>query len=94
MLTFPSPPPNEVSGEPSALYDAAVKFVWPARVTALPVTRIRPPERNVMSEGSSLRPGRTGIVKAASPDGTLTIEIDGNHVGVGAFASERILVTA
>jgi DtxR family Mn-dependent transcriptional regulator len=45
-------------------------------------------------EGSSLRPGRTGVVTAASPDGTLTIEIDGNHVGVGAFASERILVTA
>jgi DtxR family Mn-dependent transcriptional regulator len=45
-------------------------------------------------EGSSLRPGITGIVKAASPDGTLTIEIDGNHVGVGSFASERILVTA
>lgn len=45
-------------------------------------------------EGSSLRPGRTGVVTAASPDGTLTIEIDGHHVGVGAFASERILVTA
>ncbi len=45
-------------------------------------------------EGSSLRPGRTGVVTAASPDGTLTIEIEGNHVGVGAFASERILVTA
>ena len=45
-------------------------------------------------EDSALRPGRTGIVKAASPDGTLTIEIEGNHVGVGSFASERILVTS
>lgn len=44
-------------------------------------------------EESSLRPGCTGIVTAASPDGTLTIEIDGRHVGVGAFASERIMVT-
>ncbi len=44
-------------------------------------------------EASSLRPGCTGIVTAASPDGTLTVEIDGRHVGVGAFASERILVT-
>ena len=44
-------------------------------------------------EESSLRPGCTGVVTAASPDGTLTIEIDGRHVGVGAFASERILVT-
>jgi DtxR family Mn-dependent transcriptional regulator len=45
-------------------------------------------------EDSALRPGGIGVVKAASPDGTLTIEIEGNHVGVGPFASERILVTA
>jgi DtxR family Mn-dependent transcriptional regulator len=45
-------------------------------------------------EASSIRPGRTGTVTAASPDGTLTVEIEGRHVGVGAFASERILVTA
>ncbi len=45
-------------------------------------------------EQSSLRPGCTGVVTAASPDGTLTIEIDGRHVGVGAFASERILVAS
>jgi len=45
-------------------------------------------------EDSSLRPGCSGVVTAASPDGTLTVEIDGRHVGVGAFASERILVTS
>ena len=44
-------------------------------------------------EESSLRPGCSGVVTAASPDGTLTVEIDGRHVGVGAFASERIMVT-
>ena len=44
-------------------------------------------------EESSLRPGCSGVVTATSPDGTLTIEIDGRHVGVGAFASERIMVT-
>jgi len=44
-------------------------------------------------ERSSILPGREGTITAASPDGTLTIEIDGRHVGVGAFASERILVT-
>jgi DtxR family Mn-dependent transcriptional regulator len=44
-------------------------------------------------EASSLRPGCSGVVTAASPDGTLTVEIDGRHVGVGPFASERILVT-
>jgi DtxR family Mn-dependent transcriptional regulator len=44
-------------------------------------------------ERSSLQPGRSGVVTAASPDGTTTVEIDGRHVGVGAFASSRILVT-
>ena len=45
-------------------------------------------------EDASIQPGRCGIVTATSPDGTLTIEIEGRHIGVGAFASERILVTA
>ena len=45
-------------------------------------------------EESSIQPGNVGTVTAASPDGTLTVEIDGRHVGVGSFASERILVTA
>jgi len=45
-------------------------------------------------EQSSLRPGCSGVVTGSSPDGTLTVEIDGRHVGVGAFASERIMVTS
>ena len=44
-------------------------------------------------EESSIQPGEHGTVTASSPDGTVTIEIDGRHVGVGSFASERILVT-
>jgi DtxR family Mn-dependent transcriptional regulator len=43
-------------------------------------------------ETSSLQPGRRGVVTAASPDGTTTVEIDGKHVGIGSFASTRILV--
>ncbi len=45
-------------------------------------------------EGSQILPGRHGFIRAASPDGTITVEIDGHHVGVGSFASTRILVTA
>ncbi len=44
-------------------------------------------------ESSSLVPGRNGTVTAASPDGTTTVEIDGKYVGIGQFASTRILVT-
>lgn len=44
-------------------------------------------------EGAAIVPGNTGKVTAQSPDGTTTIEINGAHVGVGEFASSRILVT-
>ena len=44
-------------------------------------------------EQSSLVPGRNGTVTAASPDGTTTVEIGGRAVGIGTFASERILVS-
>jgi DtxR family transcriptional regulator, Mn-dependent transcriptional regulator len=45
-------------------------------------------------EESSLLPGHDGTITASSPDGTTTVEIEGNRVGIGAFASGRILVTA
>jgi DtxR family transcriptional regulator, Mn-dependent transcriptional regulator len=45
-------------------------------------------------EASAIQPGRSGVITAASPDGTMTIEIEGHHVGVGSFASNRILVEA
>lgn len=43
-------------------------------------------------EGAAILPGHRGSVTASSPDGTTTVEIDGHHVGVGSFASSRILV--
>jgi len=44
-------------------------------------------------EDASIRPGRSGQVTATSPDGTVTVEIGGVRVGIGSFASARILVT-
>jgi len=44
-------------------------------------------------EVSDVLPGRTGTITASSPDGTTTVVIDGHHVGIGAFAAARILVT-
>lgn len=43
-------------------------------------------------EASDVLPGRSGTITAASPDGTLTVEIEGRHIGLGSFASARILV--
>jgi DtxR family Mn-dependent transcriptional regulator len=45
-------------------------------------------------EDATVQPGHSGTVTAVSPDGTLTVEIDGRHVGIGAFAADRILVDA
>lgn len=44
-------------------------------------------------EGHDVVPGRSGTLTAASPDGTTTVEIEGRHIGIGSFASQRILVT-
>ena len=44
-------------------------------------------------EQAEVLPGRHGTITAMSPDGTMTVAIDGRHVGIGAFASARILVT-
>lgn len=45
-------------------------------------------------EASSILPGHAGVLSSTSPDGTITIEIEGRYVGVGPFASNRILVIA
>jgi DtxR family transcriptional regulator, Mn-dependent transcriptional regulator len=62
------------------------------------VTRI--PEELEFADGmldflqdSNLLPGRIGRVLTASPDGTVTVEVDGAQVGIGPFASARILVS-
>ena len=44
-------------------------------------------------EEAGVMPGRTGTITAASPDGTRTVDIDGHTVGIGAFASERIVIS-
>ena len=45
-------------------------------------------------EEASIQPGISGLVTAIAPDGTTTVEIEGATVGVGTFASARILVSA
>jgi DtxR family Mn-dependent transcriptional regulator len=45
-------------------------------------------------EDNSILPGRSGVLTAASPDGTVTVKIAERTIGIGAFAGARILVTA
>ena len=90
---------NPIPGSHYEAPDAAV------RLAELPVgarfTVRRIPEELEFTPGllqflekSAIQPGHEGLITATSPDGTMTIEIGGAHVGVGAFATARILVTA
>ena len=45
-------------------------------------------------EANTVVPGRSGVLTAASPDGSVTVSIDERVVGLGTFASSRILVLA
>jgi len=45
-------------------------------------------------EASSITPGSEGTVTAMSPDGSATVQIGGAAIGVGGFATARILVSA
>lgn len=43
---------------------------------------------------ASIQPGRSGSVRSTTDDGSMKVEIEGRVIGVSAFASARILVTA
>jgi DtxR family transcriptional regulator, Mn-dependent transcriptional regulator len=45
-------------------------------------------------ESNAIVPGESGVLTAASPDGTVTVQIGERVVGIGAFAGSRILVNA
>ena len=64
---------------------------------AFTVTRI--PEELEFTDGvldfleeNTVVPGRNGVLTASSPDGSVTVNIDERVVGLGTFASSRILV--
>lgn len=44
-------------------------------------------------EQNSIQPGVDGTITSLSPDGTITVEIEGRHVGISEFVAARILVT-
>jgi DtxR family Mn-dependent transcriptional regulator len=45
-------------------------------------------------QDNAILPGRSGVLTAASPDGTVTVKIEDRTVGIGAFAGARILVAS
>jgi len=74
-----------------ALADLPVGAVF--TVTRIPEELEFTPGLLEFLEEACVQPDRSGSVTATSPDGTVTVEIEGQHVGIGSFASSRILVT-
>ena len=86
---------------PGASYTAPETSTLSSLTIGATFTVSRIPEELELTPGlldflqdNDVLPGRSGVLTALSPDGTATVEIEGRHVGIGAFASERILVTA
>lgn len=65
-----------------------------ATVTRIPEELEFEPGLLEFLEANHLQPGAVARVLTSSPDGTTTVEIDGQPVGVSAFTAERILVVA
>lgn len=89
-----NPIPGSDYVDPDSHPLATVSVGTPFTVSRIPEELEFTPGLLEYLEESEIRPGLAGVVTAASPDGTVTVEIEGRHVGVGAFASERILVTS
>jgi DtxR family transcriptional regulator, Mn-dependent transcriptional regulator len=87
---------NPIPGSSYAAPDSVALADLPVG-SAFTVTRI--PEELEFTPGvldfleeNTVLPGRNGVLTAASPDGSVTVSIDERVVGLGTFASSRILV--
>jgi DtxR family transcriptional regulator, Mn-dependent transcriptional regulator len=88
-----NPIPGADYHAPAAVPLAEVELGGGFTVTRIPEELEFTPGLLEFLEHADVVPGRTGTITAASPDGTTTVEVNGRHIGIGAFASQRILVT-
>ncbi|MCE9623554.1 MAG: metal-dependent transcriptional regulator [Actinomycetia bacterium] len=89
-----NPIPGSSYLAPAMIPLAEVAVGSPFTITRIPEELEFTPGLLDFLEESSILPGHAGVLSSTSPDGTITIEIEGRFVGVGPFASNRILVIA
>ena len=89
-----NPIPGSSYLAPAMIPLADVSVGSPFTITRIPEELEFTPGLLDFLEQSSILPGHAGVLSSTSPDGTITIEIEGRFVGVGPFASNRILVIA
>jgi DtxR family transcriptional regulator, Mn-dependent transcriptional regulator len=85
-------PGSDYEVDPAATALAEVEVEQSFEVVRVPETLEFAPGVLEFLESAGLKPGRTGWVTTRSPDGTVTVDVEGNRVGVGPFAAARILV--
>jgi DtxR family transcriptional regulator, iron-dependent repressor len=88
-----NPIPGSSYAPPDLVALSAVTVGGSFTVTRIPEELEFTPGLLDFLEDAAVQPGHSGTVTAVSPDGTATVEIDGGHVGIGAFAAARILVS-
>ncbi len=88
-----NPIPGSAYTEPEVVTLTRVEVGARFTVTRIPEELEFAPGVLEFLEANQVKPGMVGEVTAASPDGTVTLEIEGLHVGIGPFAARRILVT-
>ena len=79
--------------EPEVVPVGDLEVGTPFTVTRIPEELEFTPGVLEFLEENLVKPGMSGEVTAASPDGTVTLSIEGRHVGIGPFAASRILVS-
>jgi DtxR family transcriptional regulator, Mn-dependent transcriptional regulator len=88
-----NPIPGSSYAPPDLVALSAVTVGGSFTVTRIPEELEFTPGLLDFLEDAAVQPGHSGTVTAVSPDGTATVEIDGRHIGIGAFAAARILVS-
>jgi len=87
-----NPIPGSAYAEPDLTPLSAIVVGDGFTVTRIPEELEFTPGLLEFLEQSKVQPGENGVLTAASPDGTLTVRIADQVVGIGSFASERIMV--
>lgn len=89
-----NPIPGSTYVEPELISLSEIEPGKKVTVTRIPEELEFAPGLLEFLEENHLVPGTDAKVIAKSPDGTATVEIDGQVVGISAFTAERILVLA
>ncbi|HUF32656.1 MAG TPA: metal-dependent transcriptional regulator [Acidimicrobiales bacterium] len=87
-----NPIPGSDYDEPDLVPLAQIPVGSAFTVTRIPEELEFTPGLLEFLESCKLQPGRNGTMVAASPDGTVTVTVDDQTVGIGAFAATRVLV--